>query len=232
MKALFTSRSPIDQTSVIAAATLISLAFWIFPEASLGAGLDSAALAPGQKNDALVFEIKNPETVTQTPQINQTSLSFDTVVKNDPLVQNLKTYLETRNSPLANYTESIVLLPNWKKDLAISYIESHMCVQQLYNNCSGIMTNKGIKSYSDFGQWAADMDKLISTRYQDRSFEQMNCVYVQPCSKNWVYASNKIYAELTELESKSNDQRMAMQTNTSVTFASVQAPELAELSVK
>lgn len=194
-KALFTSTSANVKTIATVVISLISLVSVIYPEISLAAQV--GAQTSGQ-NQALVFEIKpTPKDNTQTKL-----LSYRETVTSNPLYQPLQKYLKDKNSPLASDENVTILMsqPEYKRILAISYIESHMCQYQLHNNCSGIMTSKGIKPYANFGEWVVDMNKLLSTRYAGKSFEKMNCVYVQPCSPNWVYASNKIYGELNAIE--------------------------------
>ena len=238
MKAQFTLGSSIDRNAVIAAITLVSLAFWIYPEASFGAGLHQTSETSEPKQSALVFEIKNPETVIQKSQTNTNLITFDEIVKTDPLVPKLQAYLESKDSPLAEYAAEIVQQPQWKRSLAISFVESNFGKYCANNNCSGIGVAPGHASWRKYEtklDWFKDMSKLMETpRYKERftTYKTMRGIYVYPGSARWVYGAEKVDAELTKMETEANELRIASLPNTNVTSASMQNIELATLNFK
>ncbi|HVY67997.1 MAG TPA: hypothetical protein VHA30_03850, partial [Patescibacteria group bacterium] len=129
MKALLTLKAAINQTSLIAFATLVSLLSVIYPEMALAASIQSS----GQS--ALVFEIKDPNLI-QVQYQNQ--LTYDEAAANDPLVIKVNDFLKKYNSPLAMYSAEIVQQPQWQRALAVSWVESNMGQHCVNNNCSGI----------------------------------------------------------------------------------------------
>jgi hypothetical protein len=148
----------------------------------------------------------------QAPKQNdiQNSLTIDTIQQADPLTVNLQAYLQDHNSPLQSYTAQLLQYNNWKTVVAISFVESNMCVHNLNYNCSGIGGPGHFYAFKDFGGWIDCMSNLLTTRYQDKTLDQMNGVYVQPKSANWAYGSKKISAELTALEKNADQERVAM----------------------
>jgi len=133
---------------------------------------------------------------------------MDALEQADPLTVNLQAYLEDHNSPLQNYTSQLLNHDNWKTVVAISFVESNMCVHNLNYNCSGIGGPGHFYAFKDFSGWIDCMSNLLATHYQGQTLDQMNGVYVQPKSPNWVYGSKKIYAELTALEQNAEQQRV------------------------
>ncbi len=231
MKALSLLRSAIDHGTIASAIALVSLVSVIYPEIGLASSLQT-----GEEN-ALVVEIKDPASVlTPKPQeklaeitatTSDTSLTYDQVINNDPLVNNLREYLNSYGSPLAVYADQIVQQPNWQKALAISFVESNMGKYCADNNCSGIGVAPGHPSWRKYDtklDWFKDLcqllDKPIYQKYN--TFEKMKGVYVQPGSAQWVNGAKKIYAELMTVEEQSNQQRVAMQQPHTVTIAAVE----------
>jgi hypothetical protein len=115
----------------------------------------------------------------------------------------LKTYLQTKNSPLVSIADTIAELKHWKLVLAISNSESSLGRRCYENNCSGIGVEPGHplwRSYKTKADWAKDLDKLLERRYKNWTLEKMNGVYNQPGSENWLLASKQILEELQERE--------------------------------
>ena len=85
------------------------------------------------------------------------------------------------------------------------------------------MAGKGkLKCYASNVDWINDMDSLLTTHYPNETFKQMNCVYVQPCSRNWVNASTMIYNQLTDLENQAKTMAIVkINSNLSVATASI-----------
>lgn len=165
------------------------------------AGLQSE----GQTSD-LVFEI--------SPNQNKDTQVTNEILEIDPLVINLKTYLEKHNSPLAQYAEEIVKQPQWQRALAISWGESNFGRKCANNNCSGIGGAPGRKTwrvYPNKLEWFKDMSKLLEKPiYKERfiNCKTMNGVY-NAGSNNWLRACEKKSNELISLTNQSYQQRMA-----------------------
>lgn len=194
MKALSTLKSAIDQSSFVGIIALVLLTPVFFPQLALAAELQTL----GQQ--ALVFKIN-------APLQNQNSIVLQQIVQADPLATNLKAYLENNHSPLADYTTELLSKSNWQKIVAISFVESNMCVHHYYYNCSGIGGQEYLRKYKNFGEWIDDMSTLLDTRYNGWSLDKMNGVYVQPKSYNWGLGSKKVLADLAVLEQTSEAQR-------------------------
>ena len=206
MKALLTLRSAIDQSSSVGIIALVLLTPFIQP------GLVSAAgLQTSEQSTAQVFEIKVADSslLDSTPKQNdvQNSITFSDIQATDPLTVNLQAYLQDNNSPLQGYTNELLAQDNWPTIVAISFVESNMCVHSYYHNCSGIGGQQYLRKYHDYGEWIKDMSNVLTTRYDGWTLDKMDGVYVQPYSTNWKNGSKNILAQLTELENLSNQQR-------------------------
>jgi hypothetical protein len=205
----------------VVSAVLISLTFWIFPGVQVYAFSEQTA----GKNTALVFEIQNSN---QNTPSNKNSITLDEIVKSDPLVKNLQSYLENLNSPLSEYADEIVKQPQWQRALAISWVESNMGIHCADNNCSGIGVAPGHKLWRKYPtklDWFKDMAQLLEKPlYKEKltTFKQMKGVYVKPGSASWVYGAQDKYDELIELTKKSEEDRqfaISSQQNTLLALA-------------
>ncbi len=113
----------------------------------------------------------------------------------------LKAYLAERKSPFISIVDTIAELKHWKLVLAISNSESTLGKRCYTNNCSGIGVEPGHplwREYASTADWAKDLDRLIERRYKDWKLEEMNGVYNQPGSKNWILAATQIIEDLKE----------------------------------
>lgn len=153
---------------------------------------------------------------TTTPSQNLLTMSLDQLenylagkssdpeeLKLQKRVDFLTVYLTKKKSPLVEFADVIASLKHWKIVLAISNSESSLGKKCADNNCSGIGVEPGHalwREYANKGEWAKDMDALIEKRYKDWSLEDMNGVYVQPGSENWVFAANQILEDLKGVE--------------------------------
>lgn len=210
MKALSTLKSAINQSSfafgIIALVVIVPL---VYPAAIIKA----AELQTLGQTKAAVFEINvsSPDLLNPAPKQNtnnnQNSLTMDEIKQADPLTTSLQAYLENHNSPLKDYTSQLLTHGNWKTLLAISFVESNMCIHNLRYNCSGIGGPGHFRQYKDFGDWVNDMSNLLDTHYNGWTLDKMNGTYVQPKSTNWAYGSKKILAELNLLEQQAESQR-------------------------
>jgi len=208
MKALTILKSAIDQSTIVGITALISLIPVLAPHLAFA----SDAQTYGQSAQIFKINISDPSVLDQTSNSNnnQNSLSIDTVQQSDPLNVLLQGYLQDHKSPLQSYTGQILQHDNWKTVLAISFVESNMCIHNLKYNCSGIGGPGHFYTFNDFGGWVDCMSNLLATRYNGKTIDQMNGVYVQPASVNWANGSKKIYKQLSDLEELANQKRIAM----------------------
>lgn len=115
--------------------------------------------------------------------------------------EKLKEYLEEKRSPFVEIVNTIAELKHWKLILAISNSESTLGKRCYNNNCSGIGVEPGHplwREYENKAEWAKDLDRLIEKRYKDWTLEEMNGVYNQPGSQNWLLASKQVLEEMQE----------------------------------
>ena len=203
MKALNFLKSAINQSSFVGVIALVLLIPVLFPKLAFADDQTSGS-------QAQIFKINITDPSVLNPNNNQNSLTIDSIEQADPLNVDLQAYLQDHNSPLQSYTTQLLSKPNWKEVVAISFVESNMCVHNLNYNCSGIGGPGHFYAFTNFGGWIDCMSNLLTTRYSDKTLAQMNGVYVQPASANWLNGSTKVYNELTALEQTANQQRVAM----------------------
>lgn len=176
---------------------LFSLVTWIFPAAG-----KAHAEAVGQTK-SLVFEI-NPDSINALLNPRNKNPNFENIDKEVTLVRQ---YLQSKNSPLANYTEILLAQPDWKTIIAISNAESTMGKHCYYNNCSGIYERFGIgyaglKKYDTMADWIVDLQQLINQRYDGWTLAEMNGTYVYPKSRSWLYATTTVYNDLDKIQAQ------------------------------
>lgn len=131
------------------------------------------------------LEVYNPELLTADTLAARTAL--------------LTRYLNDWHSPLAQYAETIAAQSQWKLILAISFAESGLGKHCADNNCSGIGVAPGHakwQTYENKGEWAKALNRLLEKRYNNWTLAEMNGVYNQPGSENWLAASTRILNEL------------------------------------
>lgn len=107
-----------------------------------------------------------------------------------------KYFTEVRPSALVNYVDVLAEQSQWRKIIAISFVESTMCKRHYYNNCWGITYRSGLAKYPSFAEAIVDTNRVLEKRYSDKTYEQMNGVYVQPKNPNWLRGAKQIEAEL------------------------------------
>ena len=120
------------------------------------------------------------------------------------LEQNVREYLESKESPLALETEFLLTQEHWKFLIAISAIESQYCKRQLGNNCWGVTNTSGkYQKYNSFREGIKDTNDLIE-RWQGKgrwlTVNDFNCHYVVPCNDNWVSVVNQVIEKLDGLQ--------------------------------
>lgn len=223
MNALFIPRFLREKAPFLAA--LVSLTVWVHPQA-----LVMASASETLEQNQLVFEVKNLNL-----QSNTQGLQFQEITDNDPLVNNLKIYLQKFNSPLAAYAQDMIKQPQWQRALAISWVESNFCKRHVDNNCSGIGVAPGHKlwrKYRTHLDWFKDMSALMEKPiYKEKytTFQKMRGVYVQPGSTNWVNGANKKYNELVRLTQESEDQRKIIAQKAAEKIALITFPQITEI---
>jgi hypothetical protein len=212
MKALLTPRFAIEKAMyILAFLPLISL---VYPEIGLAANMQ---LPTGQDNQALVFQIKSQ---------NQSTLSYEQIIQKDPLTLKVQKYLSDRNSPLADSAPFIVSHNNWKRALAISVVESNMCIHtpkymsngaiQESHNCSGI-GGDSLRRYASYEEWFDDMSNLLNKpNYANRPIEKFIGYYVVPGGMNWLNGVRKTENDFNRLEEEAKEERLAMGYTTPV----------------
>jgi hypothetical protein len=214
--------------SIIASIIALSLVGWVLPSNSAFA-LGETEAEQNQPN----LEVKNLNLKTETAD---KSLTLDAVIANDPLVNNLKLYLEKHRSPLAEFAGEIIKQPQWQRALAISWVESNFCKRHMDNNCSGIGVAPGHKlwrKYETHLDWFKDMSALMEKPiYKEKytTFQKMRGVYVQPGSANWVNGAQKKYNELIKLTQESEVQKITQisQKNNLLALTTLTDPEQPE----
>lgn len=116
----------------------------------------------------------------------------------------VRRYLESNESPLAQETDYLLQQKHWKLLIAISAIESQYCKRQLGLNCWGITSvSGGYRKYDSLQTGIKDANDLIE-RWQAKgrwlSVEDFNCHYVVPCNDNWVRVVTSVLEKLDAYE--------------------------------
>jgi hypothetical protein len=75
-------------------------------------------------------------------------------------------------------------------------VESTFCKHHYYNNCWGITYSSGLAKYPTLDDAIIDTNRVLDKFYANKTYEQMNCVYVQPCNPRWLRGVYQIEAEL------------------------------------
>ncbi len=198
-------------TKLLVAALLFSLTPMLFPQKSVAAEIEPVIINP------LVFEAGDHTEFMRELKESAEEKSFkerheQAVAKlQRQLKMNtaLKQYLQSKRSPLADYTHVILQQNNWKKILALSNAESTMCRRYIehLNNCWGVGGSDLWDMGDNLGEGVVAMNHFLNTapkksqvKYSQMNFEQMNGLYKQPPGDHWVYNNLQVYNELTALE--------------------------------
>ena len=113
--------------------------------------------------------------------------------------QQIKQYLEQKNSPLASASETIAAQPHWDIIMAVAFAESSFGKNCSDNNCSNIGVKPGAPSwrrYSSYDAWVVDFNRLLDKKYKDWTLKQMCGVYVKPCNPNWLLATQQVLDQM------------------------------------
>lgn len=120
----------------------------------------------------------------------------------DPRVGALKSYLESKSSPLSGYVPELLAQPEWRMLVAVSAIESQFCRRKIGFNCWGIGGGYGYRIYGSYPEAIEDAGELLSRRRAQGRWtdvESMDCSYVYPCNRNWVAVVSSTLAEVESL---------------------------------
>ena len=208
MKAPSSLSSAIEKAILVAA--FLPLVFLVYPE-SVAASYN----AQNSDEKALVFEVNSKQKPDLVGPQEISTVSYEEIAANDPLVTKVQAYLEAHNSPLAPYAAEIVQQPQWQRALAISYVESSFAIHCANNNCSGIGGSPHSKSWRKYPSkldWFKDMTALLETpRYKEQwiSCQTMNGHY-NAGSQNWLRGCMQKSNELLSLTAQADQERIAM----------------------
>ena len=164
----------------------------------------------------LVFDLRDKSFQNYLTALSQKFTSIyqeqkisEEAMRQQRLAIELKKYLEQQRSPLANYSDTLASVKNWKQIVALSNAESGMCKNYPVSkaNCWGV----GGANLWDMGNSLADgiivMNKFLNQyplrselKYSDMSFKQMNGLYKQPAAQHWVFNAQKVYDDLSQIE--------------------------------
>jgi hypothetical protein len=166
----------------------------------------------------LVFDISNQNSyenylASLNQQLNNQVYSHKIqteVLQHQLLTEKVKEYLLSQGSPLADYTETLINLKNWKKIVALASAESSICRNYPINksNCWGVGGGNGLWNMgSNLGQAVITMNKFLNTnpkgavKYSQMNFEQMNGIYKKPAAQHWQDNAQGVYQDLSLIES-------------------------------
>lgn len=219
MTARLSFSSAVEKALVIVA--FLPIVLMVYPETV-------AAALPAQNSGekALVFQV-NSKSKTETTAI-VTGLSYDELVSNDILVQKVKSYLESKGSPLAAYASEIVKQDQWQRALAISFVESNFGKYCSDNNCSGIGVSPKHASWRRYPtklEWFKDMSALLEKPIYKEKYttcSKMKGVYVVPGSSRWVNGCNKVSSELIALTEQANAEQLALANQPTISTAAIE----------
>ncbi|OGE73965.1 MAG: hypothetical protein A3I07_04130 [Candidatus Doudnabacteria bacterium RIFCSPLOWO2_02_FULL_42_9] len=121
----------------------------------------------------------------------------------------VKNYLETKKSPLAEHTDILITMPNWKRIVALANAESSMCRKYPVSlaNCWGVGGSNLWDMGNNLGDGIMEMNKFLenyplrsNVKYAQMTFKQMNGLYKQPAKAHWLYNVQVIYDDLNNIE--------------------------------
>ena len=135
--------------------------------------------------------------ILSVPNISEAELALEDQPPSEAEI--IRTFLESKKSPLADHTEYLLQQSNWKMLIAISAIESQYCKRKIDFNCWGIGGDSNYRHYSGYPAAIKDAQELLEKWHNKGRWltvDDMNCSYVQPCNKNWVAVVNSILNQI------------------------------------
>ncbi len=182
-------RSLPDQ--ILVGLTLMAMFTWVFPQHALAQSIQATT-----SSNAFEIEILKENSLFADAGENLAAREIP-----GTKVAILKDYLASKNSPLTEHVEVLLLQPNWKLVLAISHAESNMCKRQLGNNCWGIGGVTYHRFYPTFSEGIEDADALLQ-KYIAGGLDTPERImrrWVGWHNYNWVKATNQILAQIENL---------------------------------
>jgi hypothetical protein len=189
---------------------LISLIATLVPHETSAAFLVTVDYKP-----VLVFDTQTTDYQNYLVQISQEATDRyhqqyiqAQALRQQKLTEKITAYLKQQNSPLADYTQVLVTLKNWKKIVALASAESSMCRNYPTGkaNCWGVGGTNLWDMGNNLGQGIVSMNHFLNQypkgliKYSQMSFERMNGLYKQPPADHWVYNSTSVYNDLAAIE--------------------------------
>lgn len=121
----------------------------------------------------------------------------------------VQAYLESKNSPLARYTDLLLEQKNWQRIISISNAESSMCLRVSANvatNCWGLGGSKLWDLGDTFEEAIPAIELALETqpakakvKYADMTIAQMNGIWNQPKTTSWIANNSVVLEELAKL---------------------------------
>jgi hypothetical protein len=188
--------------------SLLSLLTWSFPHSAF------AAANYGSLSGPMIFMVgERPIYIDylnlQLNQLYNHQKMQAEIDRQLELEQKLHDYLAAQGSPLADYTSTLVQVPNWKKIIALSNAESGLCRHYPTNksNCWGVGGPDLWYMGSNLSQGILSMNNFLENypnnsqvKYAQMTFKQMNGLYKQPARQHWVDNNQSTYDDLTAIE--------------------------------
>lgn len=134
-------------------------------------------------------------------------------VRRGKLTIKVQTYLENKNSPLAEYAPVLLSVKNWKRIVALANAESTLCrtYPKQLANCWGVGGADLWDMGDDLGDGVLEMNRFLTdypkrspVKYAQMTFKQMNGLYKQPAAAHWLYNVQTIYDDLVAIENSMN----------------------------
>jgi hypothetical protein len=190
MRTPFALSSAIDK--VVAILVLVVIVPLAYPQIVAAAGIQNAG------ENALVFTVEHSNQIQSIK--NSTNLvTAEELALADPEYQyqlafkeQLHAFFVKRNSPLADCVDTIVAQENMDKILALANAEGGFRHYK-NNNMWGVGGSKLWKLGDTLCEGVVGMNDFLENyprravkKYADQTFDEMNCVYKQPCGNHWV----------------------------------------------
>lgn len=152
----------------------------------------------------LYFEVENIAPI-QTAKIEAVTEEVAEVFTPEPApdkrIPILRSYLESKNSPMAAYADALLQQYHYRLIIGISFAESNFCKYNIRpHNCWGIGGGYP-ESYADYPAAFERANRLI-TRYHDRGMttpETMRNTWVGWHNGNWIIAVEQAIGEMEAL---------------------------------
>lgn len=153
-----------------------------------------------------VFEIKNSGNVRISLadlgdvifSVNGSGEDEEHEPKTDPRLEPLKTYLESKNSPMAPFAEELLKHYHYRLIIGISFAESNFCKRNIRpHNCWGIGGGKP-EVYKDYSEALERANTLINKYYEGglTTPKLMRNRWVGWQNNGWIVAVNQVTKEL------------------------------------